>query len=162
MGYWGWKWNSSITVGASGVNGGWIFSAALTDQLIEPVAKVLHLTGSQDTTDSHQLGGVWVTPPRTRVGKATNSERAPLVLRIFSGSSPIQARRGCPNSGGWRASKETDQPFWGLAGSSRGGDDVRLAFRPRGFILSLVHELAKKVQPEERQQIMLKFGPIVP
>ena len=44
---------STITMGAPGVDGGVVFSPALANQLVEPVAKVLHLTGAQDTPHSH-------------------------------------------------------------------------------------------------------------
>lgn len=43
------------------VDGGRVFSAILTNELIEPVAEVLHLACSQDATNSHQLGMVVVT-----------------------------------------------------------------------------------------------------
>ncbi|KAJ8411206.1 hypothetical protein AAFF_G00172120 [Aldrovandia affinis] len=43
------------------VYGGGVFPAALPNQLIEPVAKVLHLAGAKDTAHTHQVGLV-VTP----------------------------------------------------------------------------------------------------
>lgn len=52
MGFSGCK-NSSVTMGAPGVDGGRVFSAALTNELIESVAQILHLTCSQDTSHSH-------------------------------------------------------------------------------------------------------------
>lgn len=54
---------SSVTMRTTGVNGGGVFPSALANQLIEPVAEVLNLAGSQGATHSHQLGVV-VTPPR--------------------------------------------------------------------------------------------------
>lgn len=73
--------DSSVAVGAPGVDGGRVFSAALTNELVEPVAQVLHLTGSQDASHSHQLGVVRVvTVPRPRMGVATSPERPTLRL----------------------------------------------------------------------------------
>lgn len=80
---------------APGVDGRRVFSAALANELVEPVAEVLHLAGSQDATHSHQLGVVVVvvvTASRSRVGMATSSRRPPL--RSLSGSCPRQAWRG--------------------------------------------------------------------
>ena len=80
VGVWGLSTNSSITMGAPGVNGGRVFPATLTNELVEPVAEVLHLARSQDATHSHQLGvvGVVVATSRSRVGVATSSQRSPL------------------------------------------------------------------------------------
>lgn len=74
--------NSSVTMRTPGVDGGRVFSAALAYKLIESVTEVLHLAGSQDATDSHQLGmmGVVVTPSRSRVGVTTSSQHPPLDL----------------------------------------------------------------------------------
>lgn len=78
-------------MGAAGVNGGRVLSATLTDELIEPVAEILHLAGSQDTTDSHQLGmmRVVMTPSQTWVGMATNSQLPMLDLQNSSGLCPL-------------------------------------------------------------------------
>lgn len=57
---------SSVAVGAPGVDGGGVLSAALSNQLVEAVAKVLDLTGAQDAAHSHQ-----VAPPSDTVDMAT-------------------------------------------------------------------------------------------
>lgn len=49
---------SSVTMRTPGVNGGGVFPSALANQLIEPVAEVLNLAGSQGAPHSHQLGVV--------------------------------------------------------------------------------------------------------
>lgn len=137
-------------MGASGVNGGRVFSATLTNELVEPMAEVLHLACAQDTTHSHQLGvmRVVMTTSWTWVGMATNSQHRPLDLWSFG--EPWQAWSGCSHSWGRWVSKETGQPFWGQAGGWRRDGDVRLASRCRVFILLLVNELAEEVQPEEK------------
>lgn len=87
-------------MGASGVNGRRVLSAALSNELIESMAEVLDLTGSQDAAHSHQLGvvRVVVTPSGSRVDVATSSERPVLHLQSLSRSCPRQSRRGCFHS----------------------------------------------------------------
>lgn len=136
-------------MGASGVNGGRVLSAALANELVEPVAEVLHLAGSQDAAHPHQLGvvRVVVTPSRARVGVTTNSQRSPLDLQRFSESSRAGRRR--PHARGRRVSEETGQPFGGWAGSRRSG----LASRRHGGVLCQVKEFVEEVQPEKKTQV---------
>lgn len=46
---------SPIAVRAVGANGGGIPAFRLALQLPKPVAEILHLTGAQDTANSHQM-----------------------------------------------------------------------------------------------------------
>lgn len=46
----------SVAVGAAWVDGRGVFSAALSNQLVEAVAEVLDLTGAKDAAHSHQVG----------------------------------------------------------------------------------------------------------
>lgn len=146
-------------MGAPGVDGGWVFSATLTNELIEPVAEVLHLARSQDATHSHQLGvvGVVVTTSRSRMGVATRSQHPPLDLCRLSGSLPRQASQGRSHSRSWSVSQETRQPFWGPAGGRGGDGNVSLASWHRVFVLSLVRTHIEQVQPEEKREIRWKI-----
>lgn len=58
---------------APGVDGGWVFSAALADELVEAVAEVLHLAGSKDAAHSHQLAVVRMVLVVVVVVPATSS-----------------------------------------------------------------------------------------
>lgn len=149
-------------MGAPGVNGGWVFSSTLTNELIESVAEVLHLACSQDATHSHQLGmlGVVVTASRSWMGMATSSQCSPLAPWSFSGSCPCQARQGCFHAWSRLVSQEIAQPFWKMAGGWGWGCDLSLASQCWCFILTLVNELVKEVQPEEKREPRLKIGAI--
>lgn len=141
---------SSITMGAFGIDRGWVFPAALTNELIEPMAEVLHLAGSQDATHSHKLGMVWVVvTTRPRVGMATSSQLPALRLWSLSGSRPRQAGQGSSHSRCRLVAQETRKPFQGLAGGRRRDSRVRLAFW--GFIVPLGDKLVQEVQPEEKR-----------
>lgn len=143
---------SSITMGAFGIDRGWAFPAALTNELIEPMAEVLHLARSQDATHSHKLGIVRVVvTTRSRVGMATSSQLPALHLWSLSGSRPRQAGQGPSRSWCRLVTQETRQPFQGLAGGWRRDSRVRLAFW--GFIIPLGDKLVQEVQPEEKREI---------
>lgn len=142
-------------MGASGVDGRWVFSATLTNELIEPMAEVLHLACSQDAAHSHQLGMV-VTTSWSWVGMATSSQCPLLDLWSLSRSCPCQACRGHSHSWSRLVSHKTRQPFWGLAGDWWLDSDVGLASWRWGYIPSLVIKLVEEVQPEEERQIRWK------
>lgn len=52
----------TVAVRTAGVDGGVVFPPALSNQLVEPVAEVLHLTGAEDTPYPHQVAMASRTP----------------------------------------------------------------------------------------------------
>lgn len=78
-------------MGAPGVDGGRVFSAALSDELVEPVAQVLDLARAQDAAHPHQLGlVVVVVAAAARV--APRPQQLPVGGRV-RGSRPRQPQQ---------------------------------------------------------------------
>lgn len=82
--------HSSKTMGAPGVDGRGVFSATLANELVEAVAKVLHLACSEDTTHPHQLAVVRmvvvvVVPATTSCVGITSSPNSLGRLRSVAG-----------------------------------------------------------------------------
>lgn len=65
--------NSSKTMRTPGVDGGGVFSATLANELVEAVAEVLHLAGSEDTAHPHKLAMVQMVVVVVVVVSATSS-----------------------------------------------------------------------------------------
>lgn len=104
--------SSTVTVGASGVDWGGVFSSTLANQLIKPMAEVLHLTGAQDTPHSHQLGmmGMVETSPGPCVDVATTSLCSLLGVRADGTMCPGEGL-ACLLVSGPCDSEETQWPF---------------------------------------------------
>lgn len=60
----------AVAVRTARVDGGGVFPAALSNQLVETVAEVLNLTSAQDAPHPHQMA---VAPSTAIVGMTTTS-----------------------------------------------------------------------------------------
>lgn len=88
--------HSSKTMRTPRVDGRGVFSATLADELVEAVAEVLHLAGSEDTTHPHQVAVVrmvvvMVVSATIPCVGITSSPNSPGRLRSIAGFGPGQA-----------------------------------------------------------------------
>lgn len=138
-----------------GIDGGWVFPATLADELVEPMAEVLHLARSQDTTHPHQLAVMRVVvAARSCVGMAPSSPHSLHHRRGLAGSCPCKARREeGSHSWRWLVTQESRRPFWGWA---RGWSWYIDTCWWWGSVIALVRTLIQEVRAEEKRRIMSK------
>lgn len=144
--------SSTVTVGASGVDWGGVFSSTLANQLIKPMTEVLHLTGAQDTPHSHQLGMMRMveTSSCSPVDVAPTSLCSLQGVRADSTLCPSEGL-ACLLVGGPCDPEETQWAFcwwldWCRAGFCSTGKHHILPLSD-GMFVFLALELLEQIQP---------------